>query len=44
MINLEDINGATLSMTLYDTITNRYVLKLDVAARPEELTRGELTA
>jgi oligoendopeptidase F len=42
VINLKDVNGAAAMVTLYDTITNRYIYQLTVNGEVKELTRGEL--
>ncbi len=42
IINLKDVTGARALETLYDTITNRYVYKVEVNGEVRELTRGEL--
>jgi oligoendopeptidase F len=42
IINLKDVNGAAALVTLYDSITNRYVFHLTVDGEEKELTRGEL--
>jgi len=44
VINLKDVTGAQALITLYDSITNRYVFKLDVEGKTKELTRGQLMA
>jgi oligoendopeptidase F len=44
VINLKDVTGAQALITLYDSITNRYVFKLDVEGETKELTRGQLMA
>jgi oligoendopeptidase F len=43
IVNLKNVTGANALRTLYDSITNRYVFKLEVDGRVRELTRGELT-
>lgn len=42
VINLKDVNGPAALITLYDTITNRYVYRMQVNGQEHELTRGEL--
>jgi oligoendopeptidase F len=42
IINIKDVTGFNAINTIYDTITNRYVFKLDVNGEEKELTRGEL--
>jgi oligoendopeptidase F len=42
VINLKDVNGPAAMVTLYDTITNRYVYKVPVEGEVKEMTRGEL--
>lgn len=42
IINLKNVTGASALQTLYDTITNRYVFKVNVDGEEKELTRGEL--
>jgi len=44
IINLKDVTGAGALTTLYDSITNRYVFKLEVDGEVKELTRGQLSA
>jgi oligoendopeptidase F len=43
IINIKDTTGVSAFITLYDTITNRYVFKLNVDGEEKELTRGELS-
>jgi len=43
IINIKDTTGVSAFITLYDTITNRYVFKLTVDGEEKELTRGELS-
>ncbi len=43
IINLKDVNGSRALYNLYDTITNRYVFRLEVAGEVRDLTREELT-
>ncbi len=42
IINLKDVTGAGALINLYDSITNRYVFRLRVDGKRQELTRGEL--
>jgi oligoendopeptidase F len=42
IVNIKDVTSAQALHNLYDSITNRYVFKLDVAGETKELTRGEL--
>lgn len=42
IINLKNVTGVRALQTLYDTITNRYVFKVEVDGEVKELTRGEL--
>jgi oligoendopeptidase F len=42
IINIKDVTGVRALTTLYDSITNRYVFKLNVDGETMELTRGQL--
>jgi len=42
IINIKDVTGVSAMHSLYDSITNRYVFKLEVDGEIQELTRGEL--
>ena len=42
IINIKDVTGARALQTLYDSLTNRYVFKIEVDGEVQELTRGEL--
>ncbi len=42
IINIKDVTGASALSRLYDSITNRYVYKVEVDGEERELTRGEL--
>jgi len=42
IINIKDVTGVKALNNLYDSITNRYVFKLEVEGQVQELTRGEL--
>lgn len=43
VVNLKDVNGLQALIRLYDSITNRYVFKLEVDGQVREMTRGELS-
>ena len=42
IVNIKDVNGPRALVTLYQSITNRYVFPLEVDGEVKELTRGEL--
>ena len=42
VINIKNVTGASALEMLYDSITNRYVFKLEVDGEVKEMTRGEL--
>jgi oligoendopeptidase F len=42
IVNLKNVTGSNALVTLYDSITNRYVFKVKVEGEVKELTRGEL--
>ena len=42
IINIKDVTGANALHNLYDSITNRYLYKVEVEGEVKELTRGEL--
>ena len=42
VINLKNVTGSDALITLYSSITNRYVFKLEVDGETKELTRGQL--
>jgi oligoendopeptidase F len=42
IINIKDVNGINALVTLYDSITNRYVFKVEVDGVVQEMTRGQL--
>jgi oligoendopeptidase F len=42
IINLKNVTGTSALNTLYDSMVNRYVFKLDVDGQVRELTEGEL--
>jgi len=42
IINIKNVTGSKAMLTLYDTLTNRYVFKLEEDGEVKELTRGEL--
>jgi oligoendopeptidase F len=44
VINLKNVTGPEALITLYSTITSRYVYKLEVEGETKELTRGQLMA
>jgi oligoendopeptidase F len=44
LINIKDVTGVRALNMLYDSITNRYVYKLEVDGEEKEMTRGELSA
>jgi len=44
VINIKNVTGRSAHDMLYDSITNRYVFKIEVNGEMKELTRGELMA
>lgn len=44
IINTKNVTGINALTTLYDSITNRYVFKVEVGGVIKEMTRGELMA
>jgi len=42
IINTKNVTGVNALTTLYDSMTNRYVFKMEVAGEVKEMTRGEL--
>lgn len=42
VVNLKNVTGVNALNTLYDSLTNRYVFKLEVEGQVKEFTRGEL--
>jgi oligoendopeptidase F len=42
IINTKDVTGVKAIRNLYNTITNRYIFKVEVDGEVQELTRGEL--
>jgi oligoendopeptidase F len=44
IINTKNVTGINALTTLYDSITNRYVFKVEVNGELKEMTRGELMA
>ncbi len=42
IVNIKDVTGVSAMHNLYDSITNRYVYKVEVEGEVKELTRGEL--
>lgn len=43
IVNLKNVNGQAALLTLYSTITNRYIFRLELAGEVKELTREELS-
>ncbi|MGH2606426.1 MAG: M3 family oligoendopeptidase, partial [Anaerolineales bacterium] len=43
IINLKNVNGPQALVNLYDSITNRYVFRLEVDGTVKEMTRDELS-
>lgn len=43
IINIKDVTGSQALVTLYDSITNRYIFKVEVDGEIQEFTRGQLT-
>ena len=43
VINLKNVNGSQALVNLYDSMTNRYVFRLDVNGGVKDLTRDELS-
>ena len=43
IINIKDVTGVNALNMLYDSITNRYVFKLEVDGEEKEMTRGEIS-
>lgn len=44
VINLKNVTGSQALITLYSSITSRYVFKIEVDGETKELTRGQLMA
>ncbi len=44
IVNIKDVTGVNALNMLYDSITNRYTFKIEVAGEEKEMTRGELMA
>ena len=44
VINLKNVTGSSALVTLYDSITSRYIFKIEVEGEVKELTRGQLMA
>jgi oligoendopeptidase F len=44
IINLKNVTGPNALITLYDSITNRYVYKFEVDGKTKEMTESELRA
>ena len=42
IINTKNVTGVDALIMLYDSITNRYIFKLQVEGKVKEMTRGEL--
>jgi len=42
IVNIKNSTGSNALINLYDSITNRYIFRIDVDGHTEELTRGEL--
>ena len=42
VVNLKDVTGSNALINLYDAITNRYVFKLKLNGKVQELTRAQL--
>ncbi len=42
IVNIKDVTGVRAFHNLYDSLTNRYVFKVEVEGETRELTRGEL--
>ncbi len=42
IVNLKNVTGSNALTTLYNSITNRYVFRLEIGAETKELSRGEL--
>ncbi len=44
IINIKDVTGFSALNMLYDSITNRYLFKIEIDGEEKELTRGEVSA
>jgi oligoendopeptidase F len=42
IVNIKNVTGANALSNLYDSITNRYIFKIQVDGEVKEMTRGEL--
>lgn len=42
IINIKNVTGVNALVTLYDSLTNRYVFKVEMDGKMQEMTRGEL--
>ena len=42
IVNIKDVNGIQALVNLYDSITNRYVFKVEIDGEVKEMTRGQL--
>ncbi|MDD2920821.1 MAG: M3 family oligoendopeptidase [Anaerolineales bacterium] len=43
IVNIKNVTGSNALITLYDSITNRYVFKLKADGKMQEFTRGQLS-
>ncbi len=44
VINIKDVTGFSALNMLYDSITNRYIFKVEIDGEEKDMTRGELMA
>lgn len=44
IINIKNVTGVNALQRIYDTLTNRYIFRLQVEGETKELTRGQLMA
>lgn len=44
VVNLKNVTGSNALITLYDSITNRYVYKMKIDGKTQEMTESELRA
>jgi oligoendopeptidase F len=42
IVNIKNVTGSSALQTLYDSLTNRYVFKIEVDGEIREMTRGEI--
>ena len=42
IINIKDVNGISALVKLYESMTNRYVFKMELYSEIQEMTRGQL--